>query len=151
MLIFDYEPQTPEFSVENLSIMMNYFSESTDKGKLYINYPSVESFKHFKFILDKEYLLRQIHIDDFIDKSYKQIVDEESCCTDLRKYKREDFNYIILENIKKAEFIEKKKISEDVLQSYSRINENNLFEEISKILMEKRFIPILNTSLFFYM
>lgn len=41
LLIFDYEPQDPNFGEKEISIMMNYFSESTDKGKLYINYPSV--------------------------------------------------------------------------------------------------------------
>lgn len=128
---------------------MDYFSESTDRGKLYINYPTVESFKHFKSIPDEEYLFRKIHIDDFNDRSYKQIVGEESCCTDLRRYSREDFNYIISESIKKAEYIETQKLSENIRKSYANINEKCLLERKNDTFEEEKVIPVLNTSLYF--
>lgn len=44
--------------------MSDYFSESTDEGKLYINYPMVEACKHFKDIPDDEYITRAVSIDD---------------------------------------------------------------------------------------
>lgn len=57
LLIFDYEPQDHLFSEERIKLMLNYFNESTDNGKLYINYPMCESFKHLKSDPDEEYIL----------------------------------------------------------------------------------------------
>lgn len=148
LLIFDYEPQDNQFGTKEISVLMNYFTESTDRGKLYINYPSIESFKHFKNIPDEEFLTRDVHIDD-IKSGYKQIVGNESFCTDLRRYDKDLFDYIISENIKKAEFIETGEMSETILESYSNINENNLLKEINKLFIKQRLVPVLNTSLYF--
>lgn len=43
-LIFDYERQDTYFSDEIILKMQKYFSNETDMGKLYINYPMVESY-----------------------------------------------------------------------------------------------------------
>lgn len=43
-LIFDYEIQDTYFSPEVVCKMQEYFSDETDVGKLYINYPMVESY-----------------------------------------------------------------------------------------------------------
>lgn len=43
-LIFDFERQDPYFSRETIKRMQKYFIDSTDTGKLYINYPMVESY-----------------------------------------------------------------------------------------------------------
>lgn len=148
-MIFDYEPQDDSFGTEEISILMNYFSESTDKGKLYINYPSVESFKHLKSIPDENFLTKYIHINDIIENGYKKIVGNESFCTDLKKYSRKHFDYIISENIKKAEYIETQNISASVLEADSNINESNLLNKINQTFVEQGMIPILNTSLYF--
>lgn len=148
-LIFDYEPQDHMFKAEEISIMMNYFSESTDNGKLYINYPSVESFKHFKAIPDESFLSKNIHISEFQDRSYKQLINQETFCTDLRKYDKEIFDYIISENIRKAEYLENQMISDNIQESYRHIDENHLLEKINHQFMQSSLIPILNTSLYF--
>ena len=149
LLIFDYEPQDPNFGVKEISIMMNYFSESTDNGKLYINYPSVESFKHFKSIPDNNFLLRYIHLNELLQLGYKQIVGQESFCTDIRRYSKEYFDYIISENIKKAEYIEKQTISNTIIESYKNITESIVLDKINQIFEEQKQIPVLNTSLYF--
>ena len=43
ILIFDYERQDTYFSPKKIVKMKRYFNDSTDVGKLYINYPMVES------------------------------------------------------------------------------------------------------------
>ena len=50
LLIFDLDPQAPDFSPDKIRKMANYFTESTNMGKLYLNYPMVESFYHMKNI-----------------------------------------------------------------------------------------------------
>lgn len=43
LLIFDLDPQDPLFSVDKITEMASYFVESSDMGKLYLNYPMVEA------------------------------------------------------------------------------------------------------------
>jgi len=46
-LIFDYERHDPNFSESKILMMQEYFSSAEDVGKLYINYPMVESYMDF--------------------------------------------------------------------------------------------------------
>ncbi|MBQ8074340.1 MAG: hypothetical protein IJ231_11325 [Clostridia bacterium] len=55
ILIFDMDPQAPLFTPEKISNMTEYFCESTENGKLYLNYPMVEAFYHMKSIPDPQY------------------------------------------------------------------------------------------------
>ena len=52
ILIFDFDPQDDLFTSKKIEEMLEYFKESSDMGKLYINYPMVESFYHMKTIPD---------------------------------------------------------------------------------------------------
>lgn len=47
VLMFDYERQDPKFSEEKLCRLQSYFSDSTDEGKLFLNYPMVEAYRDF--------------------------------------------------------------------------------------------------------
>lgn len=76
LLIFDLDPQDSSFQQENLIFMQGYFSESSDNGKLYINYPMVESFYHMKSIPDSGFPSRFIAFDKV--NNYKHIVSRET-------------------------------------------------------------------------
>lgn len=45
-LVFDLDPHTPDFNEDGLRKLLSHFKDSSDVGKLYINYPMVESFYH---------------------------------------------------------------------------------------------------------
>lgn len=47
IMIFDYERHDPNFSEDKICQMQRYFNDSIERGKLYINYPMVESYMHF--------------------------------------------------------------------------------------------------------
>ena len=47
VLIFDYERHDPKFSEDKICRLQKYFNNSTDVGKLFINYPMIESYQHF--------------------------------------------------------------------------------------------------------
>ena len=47
-LIFDLDPQDQRFDKNKIEKMIEIFNNETENGKLYINYPMIESFKHFK-------------------------------------------------------------------------------------------------------
>lgn len=54
-LIFDYERHDPNFSEQKIKNMQRYFCDSTDMGKLYVNYPMIESYQHFTCFPDTNF------------------------------------------------------------------------------------------------
>lgn len=58
--------------------MQNRFSESTDMGKLYINYPMIESYQHLTAIPDPAYAERKIPVSLQSGSKYKEQVGKES-------------------------------------------------------------------------
>ncbi len=107
LLIFDFDPQDAMFTPDHIDEMLKFFSESTDHGKLYVNYPMVESFYHMKSIPDNNYNSYIVTLKELIGKSYKSRVREENRNHDYRKFavNRNECNIIISQNINKAQWI----------------------------------------------
>ncbi|MCD8386842.1 MAG: hypothetical protein LUD17_08120 [Bacteroidales bacterium] len=59
-LFFDYDFHHSQLTIaeinRQLKEMLEYFNEETENGKLYINYPMVESIRYVKSLPDPEYL-----------------------------------------------------------------------------------------------
>ena len=59
-LFFDYDFQESRLTLEennrHIGEMLEYFNDETENGKLYINYPMVESVFYTKQLPDKDYL-----------------------------------------------------------------------------------------------
>ncbi len=107
LLIFDLDPQDALYSEEKIVRLLEYFSESSDNGKLYLNYPMVESFYHMKSIPDPEYYSYVSTIEELKERRYKQRVQRESRNSDYRKFacNREECSQVIVQNLKKARII----------------------------------------------
>ena len=58
--------------------MQRAFSDMSDMGKLYINYPMIESYQHLKSFLDSDYLKRKIPVTMRPGVTYKQLIHKES-------------------------------------------------------------------------
>ena len=78
-LFFDYDFQN-RMGLEKLNTileeMLEFFDDETDNGKLYINYPMVESLKYTKDMPDADY--------------YKYIATKNECANHLLKVIRSD-------------------------------------------------------------
>lgn len=114
ILIFDLDPPSEKDTrkiadryTDMLRQMAAHFVESTDMGKLYINYPSVEAFYHMKDFPDREFADRVIALSDIHAKKYKTIVNSESKYRDYNKYAASDsdVDYVVTANIEKAKMI----------------------------------------------
>ncbi len=107
LLIFDFDPQDPLFSKEKIAEMMEYFVESSDVGKLYLNYPMVEAFYHMKSIPDESYNSCCVLMSELKDHTYKQRVNRENRNHDYSKFanSRKECNIVILQNVEKAWYI----------------------------------------------
>jgi hypothetical protein len=104
LLIFDLDPQAPEFSAEKILEMSAFFVESSDMGKLYLNYPMVEAFYHMKDIPDMDYNSYTASLDELRQHMYKQRVNCENRNHDYTKFAvtRAECNSVIKQNLEKA-------------------------------------------------
>lgn len=78
ILVFDYERHDPNFSEKKILEMQNYFVDAADTGRLYINYPMIESYQHLRALLDEDYAERKIPVSLQPGKKYKELVRNET-------------------------------------------------------------------------
>ena len=104
LLIFDLDPHDPQFSAVKISEMLSFFTESSDMGKLYLNYPMVEAFYHMGSIPDPNYAGYTVTMDELRQKAYKERVRRENRNRDFRKFSinRQECNIVIRQNLEKG-------------------------------------------------
>lgn len=78
ILVFDYERHDTNFSERKILDMQSSFSDTTDMGKLYINYPMIESYQHLRTIPDPDFAERKISVSMQPGSKYKELVGKES-------------------------------------------------------------------------
>ncbi|MDD3417138.1 MAG: hypothetical protein PHY47_24610 [Lachnospiraceae bacterium] len=76
VLIFDYERHEPNFSEDKIMKMQEYFHDATDVGKLFINYPMIESYQDLQTIPDDTYKKRYIPVTLQPGYQYKNLVKD---------------------------------------------------------------------------
>ena len=79
-LFFDYDFQNSQFSLEEINqrvdVMLKMFDDETGNGKLYINYPMVESIRYTKELPDEEY--RHYTVSRALCHDFKRLAREFS-------------------------------------------------------------------------
>lgn len=55
LFIFDFDPQDPRYNIITLRKLFDMFSDSTNQGQLFINYPMVESALDFNSLPESDY------------------------------------------------------------------------------------------------
>lgn len=101
-LIFDLDPQDPRYDPDRLEAALEFFDDSTDMGKLYINYPMLESYRHMRAVGDKGFLDSTVEMAEVCN--YKRIVGDEGCAElrDVSKITEAMLRTIVLMNVWKA-------------------------------------------------
>lgn len=107
LLIFDLDPQDDKYSANKMIEMAEYFTESSDMGKLYINYPMVEAFYHMKAIPDPDYSSYTVTMAELKAHTYKERVSRErhGLSYDRFAVTKADCDTVIRQNIEKAGMI----------------------------------------------
>ena len=87
--------------------MTGFFKESTDMGKLYINYPMVEAFYHMKNIPDPDYDSYTATMSELQGGDYKTRVHNVTRGSDYRKFavNKAECDTVIWQNINKARML----------------------------------------------
>lgn len=70
-LIFDMDPHHQKYDHGILAQATHFFDDSTQNGKLYLNYPMFESVRHLKKHDDTDYLIRTVNTDRKTLRDYK--------------------------------------------------------------------------------
>ncbi len=151
IMVFDYDPQDPCFSEEKIIKMKKIFCESTDNGKLYLNYPMVEAFKHLKKEDDDEFAERVVCLKDLQDKNYKTIVNNETFQADFMKYDKETCISVFRNNLKKAgKILEKGYLCPINEKDYFDIDTELILKKQNSLLSEEEKVYVLCTCFFFF-
>ncbi len=84
--------------------MAAHFVESSDMGKLYLNYPMVEAFYHMSDIPDAAFLERIATLQELTAGTYKTRVNQENRNGDYTKFAttKEECSIVIAQNLQKA-------------------------------------------------
>lgn len=123
-LIFDYDFQNKNLPLEvmnsQIEEMLNLFNDETDNGRLYINYPMVESIRYTKTLPDKDFWTYVISRKDCTDSSFKSIADSFSDYKSLDfltlsarrpatekeiSSRTDNWSLLIVQNVSKANYI----------------------------------------------
>ena len=104
-IIFDFDPHvnTPEF--EKISALASFFRDSSDMGRLFINYPMMQSYKHLKWLPDNEYEYRKVNISEVHD--YKKLVSLEGLPELIKTH---EYNHLQLYEIAYHNYCKREKI-----------------------------------------
>lgn len=113
-LIFDYDfhdiNRSPATLNEQLKSLLDYFSEETEHGKLYINYPMIEAIRYTKKLPDSEYYSYCVSREEC--RSFKQLSSEFSSYPNMNFLTRgedselkQNWKYLKIQNVSKANYI----------------------------------------------
>lgn len=144
LLIFDLDPQDPAYTPEKIKRMAQYFVESSDMGKLYLNYPMVEAFYHMGSIPDPQFDTYCATLQELCDGTYKQRVNRENRNHDYRKFAvtRYEMSAVIRQNLAKARRLSNMPQNEIPSQS-------DVFKVQSQIMALEKRVAVLCTCIFF--
>lgn len=100
LLVFDFDPQDPSYTREKLLELLMNFSNSTENGKLYINYPMVESYKDIDSFVGGSFHNSTVHFKDVQragsgKNKYKKLVNSRTCIPEISKINKFVGNEII--------------------------------------------------------
>lgn len=150
LLIFDLDPQDPAFSADKIVEMASYFVESSDMGKLYLNYPMVEAFYHMKSIPDEEYYQYTASLEELRNRKYKERVTRENRNHSYAKFAvtKEECDIVIGQNIKKAWLIAgTEQVADGMLRFFP--NAVDILKVQLENLRELQLVSVLCTCVFY--
>ena len=137
-------------NLRKLDEMARHFTDETDPsiGKLYINYPMMESFRHCDSFFDPKYEKAEVGIETL--SSYKREMNKKKLCREhVNKFERHHFASLIVQNLFKLNKIFEGKWD---MPSYSNYLTYSKTEELlakeSSLIEWERKISVINSSLF---
>ncbi|SFP89428.1 hypothetical protein [Hydrogenimonas thermophila] len=140
-LFFDYDGHDTQANNEAVDEMIELFNNETEYGKLYINYPMVESIRHISKNIDFKEL-----IHNTFDKKYKNRVHNESDnqYKQVKKYNKDLWLSIIKLHLKKANYI-----ANNVFEAKQTVTQKQIFQnQLEKYIVNNQVAILSSIALF---
>lgn len=148
-LIFDFEPQHDIPHFDTIRRMVRFFDDSTDRGRLFINYPMMQSYKHFTRLPDDSFADKKVNLEQI--KQYKYVVGNESSFTDLNQYSYFTFLSLAVHHIRKANYILSGKYTLPDVEDFLAWGGLNIYDIQCAMFALGNEVYVLNTSIFMIM
>lgn len=147
-MIFDFDPQQRDVDLKNIGLLLAYFTDSTEMGKLFINYPMMQSYKHLVALPDLSFIGKKADHPDVLH--YKELVDEQALAElkQVKKYTFETFVSLTTHHLMQCQNILRGSITEMSVQEYLNIDFSVLFDKQLDLWIHNDSCYVLNTSLF---
>ncbi|MBE5738067.1 MAG: hypothetical protein E7348_06690 [Clostridiales bacterium] len=157
-LIFDLDLQHYDISdhknvergLQDVREMLSKFDNETDPtiGKMYINYPMVESYRDCEKFFDENYINRTVELTKIVD--YKKLVGERGLKINLSKYTFDSLIKLTKQNIYKANYIVNDKFKAISYDEYlNKLTQEKIFEAEENKILKDKIISVLHSGFFF--
>lgn len=143
IMVFDFEPQQDIPRFEDIRKMLEYFNSSTESGKLYINYPMMQSYRHFAKLPDKSF--NQLMVSKQDSKKYKEIVNGESKFKNIDHHSYQLFVSIAFHHLVKLNYVANGIEYLPDIQYIRTWKQENLFDIQLQLLNTSEEIYVINT------
>lgn len=145
-LIFDFDPQDHVTNFKMIRRILEYYTDSTDQGKLFINYPMMQSYKHFQHLPDDNFKNVVVKVEEC--KKYKKQIGEISNYTNIETYDYITFISLAVHHLRKANYILQGIYDELTLEDYFNITSNLVYDKQISLLQKTNNVFVLNTCIF---
>lgn len=143
-MIFDMEPHYQKQYFSAIQKMLEFYSDSEKKGKLFINYPMMQSIKHISKMPDLDFKDRKVTLEQI--QHYKELVGKQSDYTDIRSYTYEVLLSICAHHLMKVNYILNGLYALPEVEEFLKTDYVSLFKlEVDNWMQEQR-VDVLNTS-----
>lgn len=139
-----------ERGLQDVHEMLLKFNNETDPtiGKMYINYPMVESYRDCKNFFDETYVNAIVELKKIT--KYRELVGERGLKINLSKYTLDDLKKLTKLNIYKANYIVNNKFDSISYDNYLiELTQEKILEAEKVKILNNRFINILHSGFFF--
>lgn len=144
-MVFDFEPQEGNPVFNKIRKMIAYFNDSTGNGKLYINYPMMQSYRHLTMLPDPCFEFRKATVD--LSKKYKQVVAEEGKAIPdhLKSYNHVLLYSMAVHHLEKREKVLGRAYALPI--AYNETEDVEVFDRQTRMLAEEKSCYVLNTAI----
>lgn len=144
--IFDFDPQNHTLHFDTIAKLFDHLNDSADQGKLFINYPMLESYKHLQKMPDPTFKDRTVSLEECL--SYKQLINSESAYQDLRVLNYQTLTSMIVHHLRKANYILTDDYKLPEKDAFLAWNHQTIFERERTLVEQEKHVSVLNTCMF---
>lgn len=157
-LVFDLDIQDGyenerEIKLKQVAEMLSFFNDETgDYGKLLVNYPMMESYRHLDLDNPNSLNGKAVEVDNyFLSHEYKCLVGQEGTKKNIGQYNSNDFYNTALAHLSQANLLLHGEFKKPNHKQYEEVIKiGNIHSKQSDQILNNNKMFVLNTSIFIF-